>query len=139
MTDRPTPNAARLPEVVEAARPMPVALVPQDDTKGCPPAGPFPGLRAAVICSSVHRQHPPGGRSAHPGAVPALRRCGNAPDTAAYDLLALGSGYAKACLTPARKASGKASTGSVSSSSARWGPGRLPPMPAAVWKARTPC
>lgn len=89
MTDRPTPNAARLPEVVEAARPHARCLVPQDDTKGCPPAGPFPGLRAAVICSSVTGNTRRVAEALTLGRFP-LYDVRQRPDTAAYDLLALG-------------------------------------------------
>ena len=84
MTDRPTPNAARLPEVVEAARPHARCLVPQDDTKGCPPAGPFPGLRAAVICSSVTGNTRRVAEALTLGRFP-LYDVRQRPDTAAYD------------------------------------------------------
>lgn len=89
MTDRLTPNAARLPEVAEAARPHARCLVSQDGTKSCSPAGPFPGLRAAVICSSVTGNTRRVAEALTLGRFP-LYDVRQRPDTTAFDLLALG-------------------------------------------------
>lgn len=89
MTDLPTPDAVRLPEVTEAARPHARCLVPRDGTEGLSPAGPLPGLRAAVICSSVTGNTRRVAEALTLGRFP-LYDVRQSPDTAAYDLLALG-------------------------------------------------
>lgn len=89
MTDLPTQGAACLPVVTEAARPHALCLVPQDGTESRSPAEPFPALRAAVICSSATGNTRRVAEALTLGRFP-LYDVRQHPDTAAYDLLALG-------------------------------------------------
>lgn len=89
MTELPAPDASRLPDTAEAARPHVRCLLPESGAEGLPPVASAPGLRAAVLYSSITGNTRRVAEALALGRLP-LHSLTQKPDVAAYDLLALG-------------------------------------------------
>ena len=89
MTELPAPDAPRLPDTAEAARPHVRCLLPESGAEGLPPVASAPGLRAAVLYSSITGNTRRVAETLALGRLP-LHSLTQKPDVAAYDLLALG-------------------------------------------------
>ena len=89
MTDHPGPTAPGLPELAEAARPHVRCFLPHTDSTPLPAAFVPPGLRAAVLYSSITGNTRRVAEALALEGVP-LFNLRQRPDPGAYDLLALG-------------------------------------------------